>query len=131
MSDIGFFRIGTTDYHVASDAIRSTAQSLTNTEKEQARANISAAAETTARDVVFTTPSFSSLPQTYTDSQVTFQGSVTHITPDLYLTKYAYECSNENAMIGSWNIDFDTEGRVTISGSISGTTNITLFCRHK
>ena len=130
MSDIGFFRIGTTDYHIASDAIRSTAQSLTNTEKEQARANISAAAETTARDVVFTTPSFSSLPQTYTDSQVTFQGSVTHMTTDLYVGAHDYLASNASAMTGNWTIDFSTEGKVTISGSISGTTNITLFCRH-
>ena len=86
--------------------------------------------ETTARDVVFTTPSFSSLPQTFSDSQVTFQGSVTHMTTDLYVGAHDYLASNASAMTGNWTIDFSTEGCVTITGSISGTTTLTLYCRH-
>lgn len=79
-----------------------------------------------ARTVIFTTPSFSSLPQTFSDSQVTFDGSITHLTPDLAVTPNDYKLSNTGAMAGSWELDFSVEGYVTVRGTFSGSTGTTL-----
>ena len=38
--------------------------------------------------------------------------------------------SNPSAQTGDWTINTDTAGQVTISGSISGTTNIDLWLVH-
>lgn len=132
-------------------SIIKSSQSLTTAEKTQARANIGAISEddvgdltdldTTdtssivdainevhrkSRTVIFTTPSFSSLPQTFSDSQVTFDGSVTHLTPDLAVTPNDYKLSNTGAMSGSWELDFSTEGYVTVRGTFSGSSGTTL-----
>lgn len=79
-----------------------------------------------ALTVIFTTPSFSSLPQTFSDIQVTFGGSITHLTPDLAVTPNDYKLSNTGAMSGTWELDFSVEGYVTIRGTYSGSTGTTL-----
>ena len=75
---------------------------------------------------VATTPSFSSLPQTFTDAQLTFAGSVNHITPDMIVKPNDYILSTPSAMGGNWNINTDTAGQITISGTFSGSTGTTL-----
>lgn len=88
--------------------------------------------DVTARTVIFTTPAFSSLPQTFADNQLVFDGNVTHLTTDLCVTPNDYKLSNPSAMFGTWNLDFSTEGYVTISGTFNGSTGttLTLWCNH-
>ena len=78
------------------------------------------------KKVVFTTPSFSSLPQTFTAAQVTFEGSVAELTPDLVVPPHDYILSYENAMGSGWDLDFSTAGQVTITGTFTGSTGTTL-----
>lgn len=69
--------------------------------------------------IKLTKSSVSSLPVTITDARLT--------------TKY--ECikavlSNPSAQTGDWTVNTNTSGQATISGSISGTTNITLYMEY-
>ena len=79
--------------------------------------------------VIVETPTFSSLPQTFTDAQLTFeQGD--HITTDLICNKYDFELSDPTAGTGTWTVDTDTEGQITIRGTISGSTSMKIWLRH-
>ena len=85
------------------------AQTLTAAQKSQARANIAAYA------LVLTSSSFSSLPQTITNSNITDK----HVVVNSVL-------SNPSAQTGNWTVT-TSNGSLTISGNISGTTTITLY----
>ena len=80
--------------------------------------------------VVVITPEISSLPVTFTDSQLTFENG-DHLTTDLICGRYDYKLSNANAKKGEWSIDTETEGQVTISGEIDGTTTLKIYFRHR
>jgi len=69
------------------------------------------------RDLEVTKSAVSSLPTTITAAE---------ITSDMIVKQGNISLSNGFAMIGDWNIT-TTSGSVTISGSISGTTDITLY----
>ena len=85
------------------------AQTLTAVQKSQARANIAAYA------LVITSSSFSSLPQTISNSNITDK----HVVVNSVL-------SNPSAQTGNWTVT-TSNGSLTISGSIFGTTTITLY----
>lgn len=85
------------------------AMSLSNGSKSQARQNIAAYA------LVLTSSSFSSLPQTISNSNITDK----HVVVNSVL-------SNPSAQTGNWTVT-TSNGSLTISGSISGTTTITLY----
>lgn len=63
----------------------------------------------------FTRTGVSSLPITITDSKITTK----HICTSCIL-------SNPSAQTGDWTCNTDTAGRAVISGTISGTTDITV-----
>lgn len=65
--------------------------------------------------IVITSSSFSSLPQTITDSSIT----ANHVVINSVL-------SNPSAQTGDWTVT-TSDGSLTISGSISGTTTVTLY----
>ena len=65
--------------------------------------------------VVVTTPSFSSLPQTISNSNI----NSNHVLINSVL-------SNPSAQISDWTIT-TSDGSLTISGSISGSTTATLY----
>lgn len=65
--------------------------------------------------IVITSSSFSSLPQTITDSSIT----ANHVVINSVL-------SNPSAQTGDWTVT-TSNGSLTISGSISGTTTVTLY----
>lgn len=79
--------------------------------------------------VIVVTPTFSSLPQTFTDAQLTFENG-NHITPDLVCGIYDFRLSNWSAMLPPWTINTDVEGQITITGGISGSTNMKLYLYH-
>lgn len=88
-------------------------------------ANVSANAQdisdlqTTAselRILKVTMSSFSSLPQTVTNAA---------ITTDMVCIKA--ELGTPSAQTGDWTVNTDTAGQVTVSGSISGSTTLTLY----
>ena len=58
---------------------------------------------------------FSSLPQTVTDSRITADHSVVQSV-----------LSNPAAQVGDWTVT-TSDGSLTISGSISGSTTLTLY----
>ena len=69
------------------------------------------------RDLEVTKSAVSSLPTTITAAE---------ITSDMIVKQGDISLSNGSAMVGEWTIT-TTSGSVTISGSISGTTDITLY----
>jgi hypothetical protein len=69
------------------------------------------------RDLEVTKSAVSSLPTTITAAE---------ITSDMIVKQGDISLSNVSAMVGEWTIT-TTSGSVTISGSISGTTDITLY----
>ena len=69
------------------------------------------------RDLEVTKSAVSSLPTTITAAE---------ITSDMIVKQGDISLSNNSAMVGEWTIT-TTSGSVTISGSISGTTDITLY----
>lgn len=69
------------------------------------------------RDLEVTKSAVSSLPATITAAE---------ITSDMIVKQGDISLSNGSAMVGEWTIT-TTSGSVTISGSISGTTDITLY----
>jgi hypothetical protein len=69
----------------------------------------------TSKALTFTTSSFSSLPQTFSNSA---------ITPDMVVANAVL--SNPAAQTGNWTWNTDTVGQLTISGSISGSTTMTV-----
>jgi len=75
---------------------------------------------------IATTPVFTSLPQTFTDSQLTFGGSITHIESDMIVTPRDYIASNSSAIGPDWEVNTDTEGQLTITGTFVGTTGTSL-----
>lgn len=66
--------------------------------------------------LVVTFSSFSSLPQTVTNSE---------ITTDMVCVKAIL--GTPNAQTGDWTINTDTAGQVTVSGTIFGSTTLTLY----
>lgn len=64
--------------------------------------------------VVITTDSFSSLPHTYSNSAI-----------KAYHTVVDAQLSTPSAQIGAWIVT-TSDGSLTISGSISGSTTVTL-----
>jgi len=81
--------------------------------------------------VVVVTPSFSSLPQTFTDQQLTFENG-SHITPDLICGMYDFRLSNPSVMLPPWTINTEVPGQITISGNMAtGSTTVKLYLRHK
>ena len=105
-----------------NDALRKTTQTLSAEEKTQARSNIGAIdasiATTKANDakvLVIESSSFSSLPQTISNSKI----GATMVVVNSVL-------SNPNAQTGDWTAT-TSSGSVTIAGSISGSTTITLY----
>ena len=69
------------------------------------------------RDLEVTKSAVSSLPTTITAAE---------ITSDMIVKQGDISLSNGSAMVGEWTIT-TTSGSVTISGTISGTTDITLY----
>lgn len=69
------------------------------------------------RDLEVTKSAVSSLPTTITAAE---------ITSDMIVKQGDISLSNGSAMVGEWTIT-TTSGSVTISGSINGTTDITLY----
>lgn len=69
------------------------------------------------RDLEVTKSAVSSLPTTITAAE---------ITSDMIVKQGDISLSNGSAMVGEWTIT-TTSGSVTISGSISGATDITLY----
>lgn len=69
------------------------------------------------RDLEVTKSAVSSLPATITAAE---------ITSDMIVKQGDISLSNGSAMVGEWTIT-TTSGSVTISGSISETTDITLY----
>lgn len=92
-----------------SDVVKITAQTLTTAQQAQARVN------TASNVLVVTTSSFSSLPQTVSNSKITAK----HVVLNSVL-------SNPSAQISDWTVS-TSAGSLTISGSISGTTTLTLY----
>lgn len=79
--------------------------------------------------VVVTTPTITSLPVTFTASQLTFvKGSA--ITTDLMCGKYDYEATNEDVITDEIAVSTDTAGQITITGTLSGSTALTIYFRH-
>lgn len=68
-----------------------------------------------AKCLVLTSSSFSSLPQTITNA---------NITSDMVVINSVL--SNPSAQTGDWTVT-TSDGSLTISGSISGTTTVTLY----
>ena len=84
-------------------------EGLTDAQKAQARVGIA------ANVLQITSGSFSSLPQTITNAKITSK----HVVVNSVL-------SNPSAQISDWTVT-TASGSLTISGSISGTTTITLY----
>lgn len=80
--------------------------------------------------VIVTTPEFSTLPQTFTDAQLTFERG-NHITTDLICGMCDFKLSNNNAMFAPWTINTEVAGQITISGHITGATTLKIYFRHK
>lgn len=80
--------------------------------------------------VIVTTPEFSTLPQTFTDAQLTFERG-SHITPDLICGMSDFKLSNNTAMFAPWTINTEVEGQITISGHITGETTLKIYFRHQ
>ena len=80
--------------------------------------------------VIVTTPEFSTLPQTFTDAQLTFENG-DHITPDLVANRYDFELGDETAKNSEWTVSTDVEGQITISGEISKPTTLKIWMRYK
>lgn len=66
--------------------------------------------------LVVTFSSFSSLPQTVTNSEITTDMVCIHS-----------KLGTPSAQTSDWTINTDTAGQVTVSGSISGSTTLTLY----
>lgn len=92
---------------------RSTA--FTDAQKAQARTNIDAVSVTDAKVLVLTVSSVSSLPRTVAN---------TNITDDMVVVNSTL--SDPTAQMDNWTVTTAT-GSLTISGTVSGTTNITLY----
>lgn len=84
-------------------------ENLSATEKAQARVGIA------ANVLQITSGSFSSLPQTITNAKITSK----HVVVNSVL-------SNPSAQISDWTVN-TANGSLTILGSISGATTITLY----
>lgn len=84
-------------------------QGLTNAQKLQARVNAG------ANVLVITSGSFSSLPQTISNNKITAK----HVVLNSVL-------SNPSAQISDWTVA-TADGSLTVSGSISGSTTLTLY----
>lgn len=84
-------------------------EGLTDAEKAQFRVGIA------ANVLQVTSGSFSSLPQTITNAKITAK----HVVVNHVL-------SNPSAQIADWTVN-TANGSLTISGSISGATTITLY----
>ena len=80
--------------------------------------------------VIVTTPEFSTLPQTFTDAQLTFERG-SHITTDLICGMCDFKLSNNTAMFAPWTINTEVAGQITISGHIAGTTALKIYFRHQ
>lgn len=100
-----------------TDAITGSLSSLETTAKSNlvAATNELKASIDTLPTLVVSVPSFSSLPQTISNAS---------ITADMVVTNSVL--SNPAAQISDWNID-TAAGSLTISGSISGSTTLTLY----
>lgn len=68
--------------------------------------------------IVLKKASVSTLPITIRESR---------LTPNHIVKPKDYILSNPSVMSSDWEINTDTSGQATISGTISGTTDITLF----
>ena len=69
--------------------------------------------------LVLSKAAFSSLPQTFTDSR---------ITTDMVCLKA--ELGTPSAQTGDWTVNTDTAGQAVVSGSISGSTTLTIYLVH-
>lgn len=69
--------------------------------------------------LVLSKASFSSLPQTFTDSR---------ITTDMVCIKA--ELGTPSAQTGNWTVNTNTAGQAVVSGTISGSTTLTLYLVH-
>ena len=95
---------------ISSRVIRGdAAQSLSTAYKNQARVNAA------ANVLVITSSSFSSLPQTISNNKITAK----HVVLNSVL-------SNSSAQISDWTAT-TADGSLTVSGSISGSTTLTLY----
>ena len=77
---------------------------------------ISPAVASTLKVLVVEKASFNSLPQTIADER---------ITTDMVCIKS--ELGTPSAQTSDWTVDTNTEGQVTISGTISGSTTLKLY----
>lgn len=89
----------------------STVKTFTANASSNVTANITA-----SRVIKITASSVSSLPLTISNSAITTEMEAIHTV-----------LSNLSAQTGEWTVNTDTAGKATISGTISGTTDITLY----
>lgn len=97
------------------NVVKHSSQSLTAAQKTQARSNISAAEASEAKVLVLSSSSFSSLPQTITNANITSDMVCVHS-----------ELSNPSAQTADWTVS-TTSGSLSVSGSISGSTTVKLY----
>lgn len=83
-------------------------ENMTTAEKQKMLAE-------TAQTLIVTLPSFSSLPQTVSNSNITASMVVVNSV-----------LSNPSAQISDWTVN-TAAGSLTVSGSISGATTLTLY----
>lgn len=74
---------------------------------------------------VVLTPTFTSLPQTFTDGQLTFLSYVDHVTEDMIVGPSDYIASHPSAMSDDWVVTAEN-GLVRVEGTFIGSTGTNL-----
>ena len=123
MADITDINVNGTSYNILDDTAMRYATSPTNghilTTDANGQATDSGVTVTELKTLVVESSSFNSLPQTLSDAGITSD----HVVMNSVL-------SNPSAQTGDWTIT-TSSGSLTIAGSISGSTTITLYLLKK
>lgn len=124
--DTGIFR--------DQDAIRKTSQTLTDSEKTQARSNIGAASTdgviAAAGDIIVTVSlAANTSSQSFTP---THDANIAKLTTNHIVEPNSYILSNPAAMTAGWSVNTDNAPTsITITGTPASATSLTLFFRLK
>ena len=123
MADITDINVNGTPYNILDDTAMRYATSPTNgdilTTDANGQATDSGVTITELKTLVVESTSFSSLPQTISNAAITSD----HVVMNSVL-------SNPSAQTGDWTIT-TSSGSLTISGTISGSTTVTLYLLKK
>ena len=123
MADITDITVNGTPYNILDDGAMRYATSPTNghilTTDASGQATDSGVTVTELKTLVVESSSFNSLPQTISDAGITSD----HVVMNSVL-------SNPSAQTGDWTIT-TSSGSLTIAGTISGSTTITLYLLKK